>query len=324
MTPQRLSYIPFMSTSPLLILGLNPAWQRLFVMDRLLPGAVHRLPKGIEFASGKGINLARMLALQGESSVLLQFAGGRLGDSVVAELDRVGLFHATIRTEGETRICTTLTEAEGCSTELIEPSQKLTKAELDEFFLALEPLWLESSHIAICGTAPLGFAWDRLCVQSIAGHSLYLDAWTGVEPWLAQGPRLLKVNAEELAKLLGHNYDCECLDVHALGKELLARWPVQTLVVTQGSRRVLAFQKQGVISLCPPRPRKFVNAIGAGDSFLAGWISADRAGFDWRGCLARAVAISAVRCEAELPWELDVAQVAVVEMESLGRIQELV
>jgi len=312
-----------MQTTPILILGLNPAWQRLFVLDRLQPGAVHRLPLAKQFASGKGVNLARMLAVQGESSLLVQFAGGPLGDQVMAELDRVGLFHATIRTQGNTRICTTLSEAEGCSTELIEPSQHLLNSEIEDFFAVMEPLWLEAEQLVLCGTAPQGFPWERLCALSITGHKVYLDAWTGIQPWLAQGVHLLKVNGDELSLLLGRGAECECQDIYALGKELRSRWPVSILVVTQGARRVLAFTDQGVLSLCPPRPRKFVNAIGAGDSFLAGWIAADRAGCDVRECLARAVAVSSVRCEVELPWDLDLPQVALVEAQVRTLIQEI-
>ena len=40
----------------ILILGLNPAWQRLFYVDKFTPGEVHRIKKVEEYGSGKGIN----------------------------------------------------------------------------------------------------------------------------------------------------------------------------------------------------------------------------------------------------------------------------
>jgi len=63
---------PFEPSSPLrnakfkdmartLVLGLNPAWQRLFTLDSLIPGEVHRLGVPLEYPSGKGVNCARVL-----------------------------------------------------------------------------------------------------------------------------------------------------------------------------------------------------------------------------------------------------------------------
>jgi len=311
------------NSTPLLILGLNPAWQKLFILDKLVPGAVHRLAPGREFASGKGINMGRVLAKLGCPSHLVQFAGGYTGERLLAEINSAKIAHTTVVTKAATRICTTLSDHTGESTELIEPSPELVAGEVDSLFQKMLPLWTAASRVALCGTAPTGFDWTRLGLLKREKRFLYLDAWTGIDPWLVQGVRLLKVNAEELARLLGVASGGGVVDLFALAKVALERFPIETLVVTQGSRRVLVFRKERVLSLNPPKARNFVNAIGAGDSFLAGWIAADSVGLSVEGCLARAVAVSSVRCEAELPWELDLERVHVVERQSLERIGEL-
>lgn len=312
-----------MKFGDLLVLGLNPAWQRLFLLDQFKLGAVHRLPQAIEFASGKGVNLCRVLQRLGSESLCVQFVGGVNGDRLLAELDSVGVFHVSIPTQGQTRICTTLSTAEGESTELIEPSQRLTQSENQSFMDAVRPLLNTATRIAVCGTAPQGFHWDMLCALPIQGKRVYVDAWTGVEAWLGQRVELLKVNAEELAKLLGYDSAPEVIDVFSLAKQAMERFAPHTMVVTQGSRRVLVFTADRLLSLCPPRATPFVNAIGAGDSFLAGWIHADEKGLSLESRLARAVAVSVVRCEVELPWSFDIEKMARLEIELKGRIEEL-
>jgi fructose-1-phosphate kinase PfkB-like protein len=292
-------------------------------MERLVPGGVHRLETPRDHASGKGLNLARVSRVLGVDSICLQFAGGSHGRAIVEELDHVGIQHCTVYTEGDTRVCTTLSEVDGQSTELIEPSQNLSTSEVENFFEQFASLWDAAECVALCGTAPRGFPWERLCVFHPGKRKLYLDAWVGVHGWLETSPALLKVNAEELGRLLGIDSGGEVVDVFVLAKQAMFRYPIQTLVVTQGSRRVLVFSGKRVLYLCPPRPSRFVNAIGAGDSFLAGWVSADTEGLSLEACLARGVAVSSVRCEVELPWELDLERVKIVEAEVIQRIGEI-
>ena len=65
-----------------LILGLNPAWQRLFFLDKFTPGTVHRIPKVEEYASGKGINCGRVLQLLGGAPLLMHFLGANFGSRI--------------------------------------------------------------------------------------------------------------------------------------------------------------------------------------------------------------------------------------------------
>lgn len=95
----------------LLVLGLNPAWQRLFsIPHALVPGEVHRLPAVVEYASGKGINAARVLQTLGVRPVVAHFLGGATGDAIAAECARIDLAQLVAPVAEPTRICTTLAE----------------------------------------------------------------------------------------------------------------------------------------------------------------------------------------------------------------------
>lgn len=311
-----------MSVEPLLVFGLNPAWQRLFILDRITLGGVHRLPIPQEFASGKGINFSRVYQKLGGTTHGIQFLAGKNGSLIQHELAKAKLATSDILLSGETRICTTYSTEEGNSTEFIEVSPSVNLSEMRQFLAVLEGKWNAHSSVVLCGTAPAGFDWSKLCSYSLEGKRVFLDAWTGVGPWLVQGVELLKVNAQELAALLGLAGNEEVLDVFALGKAALAQFKIRHLVVTQGARRVVVFHSQGFLTLCPPRATPFVNAIGAGDAFMAGWVYAVLQGKSMRDALVQAVAVSVARCQVALPWELDLQQVKVLEKECETRVEE--
>lgn len=301
-----------------LVLGLNPAWQRYFSLDALRPGEVHRLAAAQEFASGKGINCSRILQLLGGDPHLFQFVGGLAGQRLLADLESARIAWQSIPILSETRICTTLGGLDGLSTELIEPSPQLRTEELEDFFADFLPYWDKAQRVVLCGSAPQGFDWERLCALAPKGRKLYVDACQGIESWLQQGVTLLKLNTHELRQLLGFPQEGSLLDWVQLA---LRRWPLQCLVVTQGKGEVYCAHRNGYFRVAPPCWPQVRNCIGAGDSFLAAWVNGERLGLAIEECLAHAVAVSSVRCLAHLPWELDLLEVQRVQRQLRDQVE---
>ncbi|HSQ41464.1 MAG TPA: PfkB family carbohydrate kinase [Fibrobacteraceae bacterium] len=313
----------FLMSSHIHILGLNPAWQRLFFVNRLQPGQVYRLDAARECASGKGINFARVFSLLGGQPSCWQFAGGSTGKKLQYELDSISMEHHTIPITGATRICTTLSDSDGNSTELIEPGPILSPEECEAFFQGLSRAWPGMKRIALCGTAPQGFDWPHLNALMIGNRKIYLDAWTGVQGWLEQGVELLKINAQELVQLLEESHVGKEKFSQTLVQKALTRWPIRVLVITQGSQYAFACTQGKTWSLQPPHLDQFVNAIGAGDAFLAGWIHAENLNQPLPSRLAWGVAVSATRCEAQWPWELNVRKAETLAQELRPLVQEI-
>ena len=75
----------------ILILGLNPAWQRLFYVDKFTPGEVHRIKKVEEYGSGKGINCGLVLRLLGGTPLMMHFLGSEHGSRIFDEISAYGI-----------------------------------------------------------------------------------------------------------------------------------------------------------------------------------------------------------------------------------------
>lgn len=313
----------------ILILGLNPAWQRLFFLDKFTPGEVHRISKVESYASGKGINCGRVLQLLGGSPLLMHFLGSEHGSRIFDELSACGIQQAPVWIKEPTRICTTIV-SEGESTELIEPSPVLSEVENEDFIQTLNEYWNSTQSVALCGSFPKGFNIELINGLDFTGKKIFVDAIEGIDTWLEKGVELLKINMQEYCKL------CERMGIPLVmsspqfwkmsATAVLERLPIKNLVVTDEDAPVRAFRlvekKFQGIQLQPPTVQ-MKNDIGAGDSFFAGWLLADSQGFSFEDRLKKATAVAAARCEVERPWNLKLDRVGELEMALADAIERL-
>jgi len=217
------SSLSIMSVSSIIIVGLNGALQKQFILSRessLVPGDVHRAVDIKTGIGGKGQDVAISLScLKYPDFQLAQFVGnGNEGNLVLSLLkDRLGESTATaltIRTESQMRTCTTIVAAD-MSTELVEPSGIITMKERDDLLdnLKKESVKDTTTAAALCimGSMPPGLPDDMYAsiYRNVASPKTLclIDSVKGLEPLISalnsnkQG--LLKINASELSRMMG-------------------------------------------------------------------------------------------------------------------------
>ncbi|MCQ2106798.1 MAG: PfkB family carbohydrate kinase [Fibrobacter sp.] len=313
----------------ILILGLNPAWQRLFFLDKFEVGEVHRISKVEEYASGKGINCGRVLQLLGGTPLLMHFLGDQHGSRIYDEISACGIQQAPVWIKEPTRICTTIVSG-GESTELIEPSPVLTESENNDFIQTLNEYWSTTQCVALCGSFPKGFDVSQINTLDFAGKKIFVDAIKDIDVWLEKGVELLKINMQEYCTLLEDMGIPIVLSSPQFWKmsatAVLERLPINNLVITDKEGPVRAFRlvekKFQGIELQPPTIQ-MKNDIGAGDSFFAGWLLADSMGLDFEQCLVKATSVAVARCEVERPWNLKLERVSELEAALADSIEKM-
>lgn len=313
----------------ILILGLNPAWQRLFFLDKFTPGEVHRVARVEEYASGKGINCGRVLQHLGGSPLLMHFLGANNGSRIFDELSANGVNQAPVWIQKPTRICTTIASA-GDSTELIEPSPELSANENEDFAQTLNNFWNTTQSVALCGSFPAGFDVSKINALDFSQKRIFVDAIEGIETWLEKGVDLLKINLQEYCKLLSRLGIPQVTSSPQFWKmtatAVLSRLPIKQLVVTDEDSPVRAFRLQekkfqGLV-LQPPAIT-VQNDVGAGDSFFAGWIFSEEQGLGFEECLVKATAVAAARCEVDRPWQLKLERVSEFEESLRSQVERV-
>ncbi|MFD7263242.1 1-phosphofructokinase family hexose kinase [Streptomyces sp. NPDC059874] len=289
----------------ILTVTLNTALDVTYRVPRLLPHASHRVTAVTERPGGKGLNVARVLAALGHEVTATGFAGGPVG-AVVRELlaaGAPGVTDALVPCAQTTRrTLAVVDEASGDTTQFNEPGPLVTPAEWSLFLSRYEALLAGARAVALCGSLPPGVpvgAYAVLVRQArAAGVPVLLDAGgEALRRGVAARPEIIKPNAAELAELTGSR------DPLPATRDARRRG-AHAVVTSLGPAGLVAATAGGTWQAAPPRPLSG-NPTGAGDSVVAGLLSALVEGLDWPERLTRAVALSAATVLAPVAGEFD-------------------
>jgi tagatose 6-phosphate kinase len=267
----------------------NLALDVTYEVPELRPGHAHRVRAVHSRAGGKGVNVARVLALLGHDVMVLGLAGGPTGDAVRADLDASGLPHDLVPSAEETRRTVTVA-AGGEATLLREPGPVIGADE----WAALESRIPDADVLVISGSLPPGVDTDA--VARLAARDIPVIVDTSGEPLRRAAPYAwaVKPNAEELAAVTG-------TDDPVAGARMLG---ARTVVVSLGAEGLLAVTGEEVHRVPPPRVVTG-NPTGAGDAVVAALAAG--AGSPWPDLLGDAAALSAAAVLAPLAGSYDSA-----------------
>lgn len=289
----------------ILTVTLNTALDVTYRVPRLLPHASHRVAAVSERPGGKGINVARVLAALGHEVTATGFTGGPVG-AVVRDLlaQSPGVVDALVPCAGTTRRTLAVVDvASGDTTQFNEPGPLITAAEWSGFLDRYEDLLAAGARaVALCGSLPPGVPVGAYAVlvraARAAGVPVLLDtSGEALRRGVAARPEIIKPNAAELAELTGSREPLPATrDARRRG--------AHAVVTSLGPDGLLAATPEGAWRAAPPRTLTG-NPTGAGDSAVAGLLSALTEGLDWPERLARAVALSAATVHAPTAGEFD-------------------
>ncbi|MFJ7206803.1 1-phosphofructokinase family hexose kinase [Streptomyces sp. NPDC098789] len=285
---------------------LNTALDVTYRVPRMLPHASHRVSDVIERPGGKGLNVARVLAALGHAVTATGFAGGPAGEAVRAGLaaHAPGVLDALLPCAGPTRRTLAVADAaSGDTTQFNEPGPLITAPEWAAFLERYDALVGSGAQaVALCGSLPPGVpvgAYALLVRRArAAGVPVLLD--TGGEALrrgIAARPDMIKPNSTELAELTGSR------DPLPATRDARRRG-AHAVITSLGPAGLLAATPQGSWRAAPPRALSG-NPTGAGDSAVAGLLSALAEGLEWPARLARAVALSAATVHSPVAGEFD-------------------
>ncbi|MFE9725408.1 1-phosphofructokinase family hexose kinase [Streptomyces sp. NPDC005794] len=289
----------------ILTVTLNTALDLTYPVPALVPHTSHRVGEVTERPGGKGVNVARVLAALGHDTVVTGFAGGATGAVLRDLLGALphGPGDALVTVAGNTRRTVAVVDrATGDTTQLNEPGPHIGAGEWADFLRTYGELLPGAEAVALCGSLPPGIhvgAYAELIrLARAAGVPSLLD--TGGEPLrrgIAARPDLVKPNADELARLTG------ALEPLRAAHDARRRG-AHSVVASLGADGLLAATPDGVWRAAPPTAVRG-NPTGAGDSAVAGLLSALAEGLGWQDRLARAVALSTATVLAPAAGEFD-------------------
>lgn len=280
----------------ILTLTLNPAIDQTVLLDRLVPGEVHRARAVWQDAGGKGINAASCLADWGLSPVAM----GLLGSENAAPFDALFAGKTIIdrchRHAGTTRVNLKLVDESG-TTDINMAGAPTTPASLDALVAALDARAQAGDIVILSGSLPPGCPPDiyaRLTGMLRGRGAIVLLDSSG--PALRHAldaavlPDILKPNLHELAEWHGAPIDTpgQIIDVTA---GLLQRG-IGLIALSMGDQGALFLTAAQVLHARLTATR-VESTVGAGDAMVAGLAAAlsEEAGLERIARLSTAFAV---------------------------------
>lgn len=258
----------------------NPSLDRTLDIDLLVRGEVVRARRSSVEAGGKGVNVTRVLVANGHRSRAVLPVGGSEGDHLQALVAAIGLEVVAVPVTGEVRTNISLVEPDGAVTKINAPGPTLRPDEVDTLEKATLAALDGADWLAGCGSLPPGAPEDLYGRLVASGHTagVRVAVDTSGAPLaaaVAAAPDVIKPNVEELAAVAGE--DLRTLgDVVAAAARLHAAG-IGAVVVSLGADGAVLVDADGAVHAETP-PVTPVSNVGAGDSLLAGFLSAGGAG----------------------------------------------
>jgi 1-phosphofructokinase family hexose kinase len=276
----------------------NPSIDKLFGVERLQPGRIHRPTSFVQVPGGKGLNVARAAAALGAEVRVVALLGGHAGRWIAEQLD---LPLTAVWHQGETRTCLSVADDETASlTEFYEAGVPASAAEWDSFAERVREAAATSRWTTISGSLPPG-APGKGYEQLVAGDRVAIDT-------AALGrahPALLKVNAAEASTLTGSS-------VGSIADALSTARRLRQRIGGDGHAAAVTCGRDGAV-LVDPDGIAWLGTlaaagrypVGSGDAFLAGLVTALARDEPWDEALRAALGAAAANAETPGPGLLD-------------------
>lgn len=286
-------------------LAANPSVDKLFEIERLVRGDIHRPAGFVQVAGGKGLNAARAAHALGARAVAAALFRGHTGKWLEEMLGSEGVTVRAVWTHGENRSSLSVADREtGGLTEFYEHGADVSLASWADLLHTVESAWVAGGWLTISGSTPVGTPdsgyRDLVRDARVEGVRVALDAeGDRLRLGLESRPEVVKVNASEASDLLG-------VPTSRRDDALASAAKLRDLAGGDGHAGVVTRGAEGVVLAAPDgslyEGRLYVRGrypVGSGDSFLAGLVTALDRGDDWEAALR--LGLGAATANAELP-----------------------
>lgn len=263
---------------PILTLTLNPALDMSTEVAKVLPDHKLRCTEPTLDPGGGGLNVSRAIANLGGDSLALVALGGITGERLAGLIRAANVPFLALSGPGETRQSLTVTESSGRQFRFMLPGPVWQAQDLDRLFHLLRSAAQPNGIAVISGSQPPGVPLDfpAKLAAALPGMQMVLDS-SG--PTLVDavahpipGLFLLRMDDQEARDLAGRDLtnQSETADFAA---DLVARGVAEQVIIARGAEgSILATAAQRLFVQAAKVPVK--SKVGAGDSFVAGYILA--------------------------------------------------
>lgn len=261
----------------------NPALDYVMQVSSFLPGETNRAEGEELQVGGKGINVSIVLARLGMENTALGFLAGDTGELLRTRLERLGVTTDFVfLPAGYTRINVKLKGQ--VETELNGRGPDIPQSAVEELWEKLDRL-KEGDTLILSGSIPSPLSphtyADILKRLGSKGIRFVVDAAGDLLAHsLPCHPFLVKPNHRELGELTGRELSPDDLPALTEAAQELRRQGAQNVMVSLGKHGAILAAQDGNVYVQKTPVGQLTNSVGAGDSMVAGFLTAWDKGYE--------------------------------------------
>lgn len=258
----------------ILTITLNPAIDKTYIVDELVPEHKLRCGNPSVEAGGGGINVSKGLKELGGSSVAVFFAGGRNGDHLREILQHEAIECRSITVAGETRESLIVIDRSSKKEfRIVVEGPSIRDEDFRKIFDVIQtekPAWIIAS-----GSLPKGLpheTYARLAhyAKQIGSKFILDTSGEALKAGLAEGVYMIKPNLKELSILAGVDM-LQADHVPQAAAQLIKDGKAEVVVVSMSSAGAMIVTREGHHYIRPPKVEQR-STVGAGDSMVSGMV----------------------------------------------------
>lgn len=309
-----------------LTVTLNPTIDVSTSVRQLVNHQKLRCAAAQEQVGGGGLNVSMVLQSLGSSCQSFWPKGGIRGQQILSKLDHDGINSLTSPIRDENRQCFTVYEtANGHEYRFVLPGPTLSEQEQQQCLgTILDNLPID--FLVLSGSLPLGvpatFYAQIITTAKRERPELKVVIDTSAEPLnhaLNAGVFLFKPSREEFCELTRHEAQTPDVCVNAC-RDLIVQGKSQVVALTMGAEGSLVVSADEAW-LVHPLPVTVTSTVGAGDSYVGGFVHALGCGHNLQDAarLGTAAAAAALQTQGKLAFDPEQisALASQVQIESL-------
>lgn len=279
----------------------NPSLDYIVSIDDFKLGKTNRTTEELMLPGGKGLNVSTVLYNLGVENTALGFTAGFVGEEIKRLAKETGYQCDFIDMKnGVSRINVKMKDFDG--TEINGMGPVIDEEALNELMRKLNAL-NAGDTLVLAGSIPAGMPRDiyREILKNLSGRGICIvvdatkELLLNVLPY---EPFLIKPNNHELGEIFGVTLT-DRAEVVPYAKKLQEMGAKNVLVSMGGKGAVLVDETGEVHHLDAPKGT-LVNAVGAGDSMVAGFLAGWEEKNDYSYALKMAVAAGSASAFSEL------------------------
>ncbi|PYG31045.1 1-phosphofructokinase family hexose kinase [Pelagimonas varians] len=263
---------------PILTVTLNPALDLATSVDHVTAGPKLRCGPETAEPGGGGVNAARAVMQLGGHATALVALGGNTGDALGALLKQQGLDTVRIEAPSETRHSFAVTDSStGEQYRFVLAGPSWSEANLDHMLDQLDEIAAKDAFVVLSGSMPPGAKpgfVKKACARLGPNRRVVVDTSGAHLEEQAKGPQpapaVLRMDSHEAQTLSGLPLGTQ-IDSATYAEELRQKGAGQLVIIARGKDGSVMADGTGLWHVNAANDH-VVSAIGAGDSFVGGFV----------------------------------------------------